>query len=81
MTERTKEEIEKEIKELIDSKIQPFVEEDGGMIVYHNFENGVVSVSMMGACSGCSSSEMTLKNGIENMLKHFVPEVTEVIAI
>lgn len=81
MTERSKEEIENEIKELIDSKIQPAVEEDGGMIIYHNFEDGVVTVSMMGACSGCASSEMTLKNGIESMLKYFVPEVKEVIAV
>jgi Fe-S cluster biogenesis protein NfuA len=81
MIDRTKEEIEKEIIELILERIQPAVEADGGMIVYQGFENGIVSVSMQGACSGCPSSEMTLKHGIENMLKYFVPEVEEVIAI
>lgn len=81
MTDRTKEDIEKEIKELIDQKIQPVVEADGGMIMYHSFENGVVTVSMLGACNGCPSSEMTLKHGIENMMKYFIPEVQEVIAV
>jgi Fe-S cluster biogenesis protein NfuA len=81
MTERSQEEIERDIQECIIERIQPVVESDGGMIVYHGFENGVVSVSMMGACHGCSSSEITLKHGIENMLKYFVPEVEEVVAI
>lgn len=81
MTDRSKEEIEKEIKEIITERIQPIVEEDGGMIMYHNFENGVVTVSMLGACSGCPSSEQTLKLGIENMLRHYVPEVEEVVAV
>lgn len=81
MTARTKEEIEKEIQELIADKIQPAVEEDGGMIVYHGYDNGIVTVSMEGACNGCPSSEMTLKEGIENMMKFYIPEVEEVVAI
>ena len=81
MTDRSKEDIERDIIEIINEQVQPAVEADGGMIVYHGFENGIVSVSMQGACSGCSSSEITLKNGIESMLKYFVPEVQEVIAI
>ena len=81
MTDRSKEEIELDIQECIKDRIQPIVESDGGMIVYEGFENGIVSVSMMGACNGCSSSQITLKNGIENMLRYFVPEVEEVVAV
>lgn len=81
MTSRSFEEVEAEIKKVIEERIQPVVEEDGGMILYHGFNNGIVSVSMLGACSGCPSSEMTLKHGIENMLRHFVPEVEEVVAV
>ena len=81
MTDRSKEEIERDIQECIQERIQPIVESDGGMIMYQGFENGVVSVSMMGACNGCSSSQVTLKHGIENMLRYFVPEVEEVIAV
>ena len=71
----------KQIKELIDTRVRPAVAQDGGDIVYHGFEQGVVYLSMQGACSGCPSSTMTLKNGIENMLKHYVPEVEEVRAV
>lgn len=81
MTERSKEEIEKEIKQIINDRIQPAVEADGGMILYHDFVNGIVTVSMLGACNGCPSSDVTLKNGIENMLKYYVPEIEEVVAI
>jgi len=69
------------IKELIDTRVRPAVAQDGGDIIYHGFEGGVVFLQMQGACSGCPSSTMTLKNGIENMLKHYVPEVVEVRAI
>lgn len=65
------------IKELIETRIRPAVQEDGGDIEYHNFdhESGVVSLKMQGACKGCPSSAITLKSGIENMLMHYVPEV------
>lgn len=71
----------KQIKELIDTRIRPIVAQDGGDIVFYSFEDGVVFLSMRGACAGCPSSTATLKGGIENMLKHFVPEVTEVRAV
>jgi Fe-S cluster biogenesis protein NfuA len=73
--------IAKKIKELIETKVRPAVAQDGGDIVYKGFEDGVVFVHMQGACSGCPSSTATLKSGIENMLRHYVPEVTEVRAI
>ena len=68
----------KEIKELIDTRVRPAVAMDGGDIVFHSFEDGIVKLEMHGACSGCPSSTMTLKQGIENMLKHYVPEVVSV---
>lgn len=68
----------KQIKELIEMKVRPAVAMDGGDIVFHSFENGVVFLSLRGACSGCPSSTITLKNGIENMLKHYIPEVESV---
>ncbi len=71
----------KEIKELIDTRVRPAVAEDGGDIVFHGFENGVVKLEMHGACAGCPSSTVTLKDGIENMLKHYIPEVEAVEAI
>jgi Fe-S cluster biogenesis protein NfuA len=74
-------EIVKQIKELIDTRIRPIVAQDGGDIVFYSFENGIVYLSMRGACAGCPSSTATLKGGIENMLKHFIPEVTEVQAV
>lgn len=80
MTDRTNAEIETEIQEIIKTRIQPIVEEDGGMLLYHSFDNGTVRVSMLGACNGCPSSDITLKHGIENMLKYYVPEVKEVVA-
>lgn len=68
------------IKELLETRIRPAVAEDGGDIVYKGFDekSGVVKVKLMGSCSGCPSSSITLKSGIENMLKHYVPEVTAV---
>lgn len=71
----------RQIKELLDTRIRPVVAGDGGDIAFHSFENGVVYLEMRGACAGCPSSTMTLKAGIENLLKHFVPEVTEVRAV
>jgi Fe-S cluster biogenesis protein NfuA len=73
--------IEQQIKELIDTRVRPAVAQDGGDIVYKGFEDGVVFLHMQGACAGCPSSTATLKNGIENMLRHYIPEVTEVRAI
>jgi Fe-S cluster biogenesis protein NfuA len=70
-----------QIRELLDTRIRPAVAQDGGDIVFHSFESGVVYLKMQGACSGCPSSTATLKSGIENMLRHYVPEVTEVRAI
>jgi Fe-S cluster biogenesis protein NfuA len=68
------------IKELLDMRIRPSVQDDGGDIKFHGFneETGVVSLEMMGSCSGCPSSSVTLKSGIENMLMHYIPEVKEV---
>jgi len=68
----------KQIKELIETKVRPAVAMDGGDIIYGGFEEGIVYLHMQGACSGCPSSTATLKAGIENMLKHYVPEVKEV---
>ena len=68
----------KQIKELLDTRVRPAVAMDGGDIVYQSFEEGIVYLHMQGSCSGCPSSTATLKMGIENMLKHYVPEVKEV---
>ena len=68
----------KKIKELLDTRVRPAVAMDGGDIVFQGFEEGIVYLHMQGACSGCPSSTATLKMGIENMLKHYVPEVKEV---
>jgi Fe-S cluster biogenesis protein NfuA len=74
-------EIVTQIKELIETRVRPAVAQDGGDIVFHRFEEGVVFLEMHGSCSGCPSSTATLKAGIENMLRHYVPEVVEVRAI
>jgi Fe-S cluster biogenesis protein NfuA len=74
-------EIVSQIKELLDTRVRPAVAMDGGDIVYHGFEEGVVFLTMQGACAGCPSSTATLKMGIENMLKHYIPEVVEVRAV
>lgn len=71
----------REIKELLDSHIRPAVAMDGGDIVFDSFQDGVVYVRMQGACAGCPSSSATLKSGIENMLRHYIPEVFEVRAL
>ena len=75
-------EIVAEIKELIETRVRPAVAGDGGDIVFQHFDvsTGVVTLSMRGACAGCPSSSMTLKNGVENLLRHYVPEVTAVEA-
>ena len=71
----------RQIKELIETRVRPAVAQDGGDIVFHGFDRGVVFLHLRGACSGCPSSIVTLKNGIENLLKYYVPEVVEVRAI
>jgi len=71
-------EIVAQIKELLDTRVRPAVAQDGGDIIFHSFEDGVVYLHMQGSCSGCPSSTATLKMGIENMLRHYVPEVVEV---
>ncbi|MCK5623187.1 MAG: NifU family protein [Alphaproteobacteria bacterium] len=74
-------EVVSQIKELLETRVRPVVAQDGGDIVFHGFQQGVVLLQMRGACGNCPSSTMTLKNGIENMLRHYVPEVTEVRAV
>lgn len=71
----------RQIKELIDTRVRPAVAQDGGDILFHSFEDGIVYLKMQGACSGCPSSSATLKSGIENMLRYYVPEVLEVRAV
>ena len=73
-------EIVAQIKELLDTRVRPAVAQDGGDIVFQDFKDGVVYLHMQGSCSGCPSSTATLKMGIENLLKHYVPEVVEVQA-
>lgn len=74
------EDIVAQIKDLIETRVRPAVANDGGDILYRGFDKGVVYLQMQGACSGCPSSSATLKHGIESLLKHYVPEVTEVRA-
>jgi Fe-S cluster biogenesis protein NfuA len=74
-------EIEKQIRELIDTRVRPAVAQDGGDIIFRRFHDGIVELELHGACSGCPSSTATLKQGIENMLKHYVPEVVSVEAV
>ncbi len=74
-------EIVAQIKELIDTRVRPAVANDGGDIVFHGYREGTVYLKMRGACSGCPSATATLRNGIENLLKHFVPEVETVQAV
>ena len=69
------------IKELIETRVRPAVAQDGGDIIFKGFRDGVVFLQMQGACAGCPSSTMTLKHGIENLLRHFLPEVSEVRAV
>ena len=74
-------EIEKKIVKILDEKIRPAVARDGGDIKFKEFKNGIVKVQLQGSCSGCPSSTMTLKQGVQNLLCHYLPEVKEVIAI
>ena len=67
-----------QIKELLDTRVRPAVAQDGGDITFHGFDKGVVYLHMQGACAGCPSSTLTLKMGIENLLRHYIPEVVEV---
>lgn len=80
LTEEEESEVIQKIKQLLDDHVKPAVEMDGGAIDFKSFENGVVTVMMKGSCSGCPSSTMTLKAGIENLLKRMVPEVEAVEA-
>lgn len=74
-------EIIEQIKELLETRVRPAVAQDGGDITFHDFDDGVVYLHMQGSCAGCPSSTATLKSGIENMLRHYIPEVTEVRAV
>ena len=74
-------EIEKQIIKILDTKIKPAVARDGGDIKFKEFKNGVVTVQLQGSCSGCPSSTMTLKQGVQNLLCHYIPEVKEVVAV
>jgi len=74
-------EIEKKIVKILDEKIRPAVAKDGGDIRFKEFKDGVVMVQLQGSCSGCPSSTMTLKQGVQNLLCHYLPEVKEVIAV
>jgi Fe-S cluster biogenesis protein NfuA len=71
-------EIVGQIKELLDTRVRPAVAQDGGDITFHGFDRGIVYLHMQGACAGCPSSTLTLKMGIENLLRHYIPEVSEV---
>ena len=75
------EDIEKKIIKILDSKIRPAVARDGGDIKFKEFKDGVVTVNLQGSCSGCPSSTMTLKKGVQNLLCHYIPEIKEVIAV
>ena len=74
-------EIEKQIISILETKIRPAVAKDGGDIKFREFKNGIVKVELQGSCSGCPSSTMTLKQGVQNLLCHYLPDVKEVIAV
>ena len=74
-------EIEKKIVQILDQKIRPAVAKDGGDIKFKEFKDGIVMVQLQGSCSGCPSSTMTLKQGVQNLLCHYLPEVKEVVAV
>ena len=76
-----KNKISTDIEKIIDDKVRPAVARDGGDIIFENFDKGVVYLTLRGACAGCPSSTATLKHGIENLLKHYFPEVNEVRAL
>ena len=71
----------RQIQILLDERVRPFVAQDGGDIVFHAFQEGIVYLTMRGACAGCPSSTATLKMGIENLLKHYLPDVREVRSV
>ena len=73
-------EVEKKIINVLETKVRPAVARDGGDIVFQNYKDGIVTVKLQGSCSGCPSSTITLKKGVENLLCHYVPEVKEVIS-
>ena len=73
--------IEKKIINILETKVRPAVAKDGGDIKFKEFKNGVVTVNLQGSCSGCPSSTMTLKQGVQNLLCHYIPEIKEVIAV
>jgi len=74
-------EVEKKIVKILETKIRPAVARDGGDIKFKEYKDGVVTVNLQGSCSGCPSSTMTLKQGVQNLLCHYIPEIKEVIAI
>ena len=80
MTTRTDEEIITEVKKLIESNVKPGVAQHGGNIEFLNYKNGHLLLELQGACSGCAGSTQTLKMGVENMIKHYVPEIVSVEA-
>lgn len=69
------------VKQLLDERVRPAVAGDGGDITFHSYDDGIVFLTMRGACSGCPSSTATLRNGVQNLLKHFIPEIREVRAV
>ena len=79
MTERTKEEIIKDIKSVLEVKVKPAVAQHGGTINFLSFEDGVATLEMAGSCSGCAMSKATLQEGVERMMKHYVPEVNSIV--
>lgn len=81
MASEDDDELVSQIKQLLETRVRPAVAQDGGDIVFQGFERGVVYLQMQGSCAGCPSSTMTLKAGVENMLRHYIPEVTEVRAV
>jgi Fe-S cluster biogenesis protein NfuA len=81
VADEDEDEVVQQIKELLETRVRPAVAQDGGDILFHSYEDGVVYLHMQGSCSGCPSSTATLKAGIENMLRHYVPEVQEVRAV
>lgn len=78
---QTDDPLSRQIREIIDIRVRPAVAQDGGDVIFHSFQKGIVYLKMYGACSGCPSSVMTLKSGIENLLKYYIPEVVEVRSV
>tara|TARA_Y100000590_G_scaffold331880_1_gene377164 strand:+ start:2424 stop:2726 length:303 start_codon:yes stop_codon:yes gene_type:complete len=78
--DRTKEEIIKEIKWVLEDKVKPSVAQHNGVINFMSYDDGVVKLEMAGSCSGCAMSKMTLQQGVENLLKHYVPEVQAIVS-